>query len=76
MITNNHVVAEAADKDGPIRVIDQAGVEHTAELIGSSGVSDLRVVSPGVYRTTEPMPSGAFSTTIFQRSSIKRTRES
>lgn len=44
VITNNHVVAEAADDDGPIDVIDQAGEHHAATVVGRSAVYDLAVL--------------------------------
>jgi putative serine protease PepD len=44
VITNNHVVAEAAAKDGPIRVIDQEGNRKKAEVVGTSAVYDIAVL--------------------------------
>jgi putative serine protease PepD len=44
VITNNHVVAEAAADDGPIDVIDQKGKHHKATVVGRSPVYDLAVL--------------------------------
>lgn len=43
VITNNHVVAGAADS-GEIEVIDQAGKAHAAEIVGRSPVYDIAVL--------------------------------
>ena len=44
VVTNNHVVADAADNDGPIEVVDQDGNEHDATVVGRSPVYDLAVL--------------------------------
>ncbi|HET7684341.1 MAG TPA: trypsin-like peptidase domain-containing protein [Marmoricola sp.] len=44
VITNNHVVAEAAADDGPIQVIDQDGNEMKASVVGRSAVYDIAVL--------------------------------
>jgi putative serine protease PepD len=44
VITNNHVVAEAAADDGPIWVIDQDGNEMKASVVGRSAVYDIAVL--------------------------------
>ncbi|MCX6396522.1 MAG: trypsin-like peptidase domain-containing protein [Propionibacteriales bacterium] len=44
VITNNHVVAEAASDDGPIDVIDHLGKHHKATVVGRSPVYDLAVL--------------------------------
>ncbi|HET9500945.1 MAG TPA: trypsin-like peptidase domain-containing protein [Marmoricola sp.] len=44
IITNNHVVAEAAADDGPIEVIDQDGNEMKATVVGRSAVYDIAVL--------------------------------
>jgi putative serine protease PepD len=43
VITNNHVVAEAAES-GQIQVIDHAGRSHDAEIVGRSPVYDIAVI--------------------------------
>jgi putative serine protease PepD len=44
VITNNHVVAQAADDDGPIEIIDQNGDEYAAKVVGRSPTYDLAVL--------------------------------
>ncbi len=44
IITNNHVVASAAQDDGPIQVVDLDGNRYDAELVGRSSVYDLAVL--------------------------------
>ena len=43
-ITNNHVVADAAENDGPIEVVDQDGNRYVATLVGRSPTYDLAVL--------------------------------
>ena len=43
-ITNNHVVADAAENDGPIEVVDQDGTVYPATLVGRSPTYDLAVL--------------------------------
>lgn len=44
VVTNNHVVAGAADAGGKIEIVDQNGERHTARLVGRSPVYDLAVL--------------------------------
>ena len=44
IVTNNHVVAEAAADDGPIQIVDLDGNRYDAELVGRSPVYDLAVL--------------------------------
>ncbi|GAA4697534.1 S1C family serine protease [Nocardioides conyzicola] len=44
IITNNHVVADAASDDGPIEVVDQEGNRYDATILGRSPVYDLAVL--------------------------------
>ena len=44
IVTNNHVVASAAEDDGPIEVVDTDGNRYSAELVGRSPVYDLAVL--------------------------------
>lgn len=44
VITNNHVVAEAASDKGSIDVIDHKGKHHKATVVGRSPVYDLAVL--------------------------------
>jgi putative serine protease PepD len=49
VITNNHVVADAAADNGPIQVIDQHGRHLKASVIGRSAVYDIAVLKvPGL----------------------------
>ena len=43
-ITNNHVVADAAENDGPIQVVDQDGNQYDATVVGRSPTYDLAVL--------------------------------
>jgi putative serine protease PepD len=43
-VTNNHVVADAADNDGPIQVVDQDGNRYEAVVVGRSATYDLAVL--------------------------------
>ena len=45
IITNNHVVADAASDNGPIEVIDQRGRHFKAKVVGRSPVYDIAVLS-------------------------------
>ena len=44
VITNNHVVADAAEDDGPIEIVDQDGNRYQATVVGRSPVYDLAVL--------------------------------
>ena len=44
IITNNHVVAQADEENGPIEVIDQAGNHMKASVVGRSTVYDIAVL--------------------------------
>jgi putative serine protease PepD len=56
VITNNHVVAEAADDDGPIEVIDHDGRHMTATVVGRSAVYDIAVLQ---VKGAESLPPAA-----------------
>ena len=43
-ITNNHVVADAVENDGPIEVVDQNGDKYSAKVVGRSPTYDLAVL--------------------------------
>ena len=43
-VTNNHVVADAAENDGPIQVVDQDGNRYEATVVGRSPTYDLAVL--------------------------------
>ena len=44
VVTNNHVVADAADKEGPIEIVDEQGNRYEATVVGRSPVYDLAVL--------------------------------
>ena len=44
VVTNNHVVEDAAGDDGPIEVVDEAGNRYPATVVGRSPVYDLAVL--------------------------------
>jgi putative serine protease PepD len=44
IVTNNHVVADAAENDGPIEIVDQDGNRYDATVVGRSPVYDLAVL--------------------------------
>ena len=44
IVTNNHVVADAAENDGPIEIVDQDGNRYAATVVGRSPVYDLAVL--------------------------------
>lgn len=44
IVTNNHVVASAAEDDGAIKVVDSEGTRHDATVVGRSPVYDLAIL--------------------------------
>ena len=44
IVTNNHVVADAAETDGKIEIVDQDGNRYAATVVGRSPVYDLAVL--------------------------------
>jgi putative serine protease PepD len=59
VVTNNHVVASAAEDDGPIVVIDHEGERHEATVVGRSAVYDLAVLDVEGAEGLEPAALGA-----------------
>ncbi len=59
VVTNNHVVASAAEDDGPIVVIDHEGDRHEATVVGRSAVYDLAVLDVDGAEGLEPAALGA-----------------
>jgi putative serine protease PepD len=59
VVTNNHVVASAAEGDGPILVIGQSGERLEATVVGRSPVYDLAVLSVDGADGLEPAALGA-----------------
>jgi len=59
VVTNNHVVALAADEEGTIIVVDHEGERHDATVVGRSAVYDLAVLSVVDAGALEPAALGA-----------------
>jgi putative serine protease PepD len=59
VITNNHVVADAASDDGPIEVVDQDGNRYDATIVGRSKVYDLAVLHVQEARDLAPAALGS-----------------
>jgi putative serine protease PepD len=58
IITNNHVVEQAAEDDGPIEIVDQDGNRFDAEVVGRSPVYDLAVLYSEPAREMKPAALG------------------
>ncbi len=59
VITNNHVVADAASDHGPIDIVDQDGNRYSAKLVGRSAVYDLAVLYAPEARKLQPAALGS-----------------
>ncbi len=59
VITNNHVVEQAAKSSGPIRILDQNGKVHDAKVVGRSAVYDLAVLHARSLRSLPPAALGS-----------------
>jgi putative serine protease PepD len=59
VITNNHVVAEAAGDNGPIEVIDHDGRHMKATVVGRSTVYDIAVLDVKGADTLPPVAIGS-----------------
>ena len=59
IITNNHVVAEADDDNGPIDVIDQDGNHMKATVVGRSTVYDIAVLDVPKAKGLTPAAVGS-----------------
>jgi len=59
IVTNNHVVADAAKDDGPIWVVDTEGRRTRATVVGRSPVYDLAVISAPDAQGLKPASLGA-----------------
>ncbi len=59
VVTNNHVVASAAQDGGPIKVVDSEGVRHDATVVGRSPVYDLAILLIEDPKGLEPAALGA-----------------
>jgi len=61
VITNNHVVADAAKDAGAIAILDQDGHRYPAKLIGRSAVYDIAVLEIPQVRKIKPAALGSTS---------------
>jgi len=59
IVTNNHVVASAAEGDDNIEIVDQEGNRYRAELVGRSPVYDLAVLFVEEATGFRPVALGA-----------------
>jgi putative serine protease PepD len=59
VITNNHVVADAASDDGSIEIVDQDGNRYKATVVGRSPVYDLAVLFARGATRLKPAALGA-----------------
>ena len=59
VITNNHVVADADEADGPIEIVDQDGNRFPATVVGRSSVYDLAVLYSPKARGLTPAALGS-----------------
>ena len=59
IVTNNHVVASAAQDDGPIIVVDSEGERHEATVVGRSPVYDLAILQVEQVDTLVPAALGS-----------------
>ncbi len=58
VITNNHVVEQAAEDDGPIEIVDQDGNRYEATVVGRSPVYDLAVLYCDEAKEMKPAALG------------------
>jgi putative serine protease PepD len=58
VVTNNHVVEQAADDDGPIEIVDQDGNRYEATVVGRSPVYDLAVLYSEEAKQMKPAALG------------------
>jgi putative serine protease PepD len=59
VITNNHVVEQAAEDDGAIEIVDQEGNRYDATVVGRSPVYDLAVLYSEDAKQLRPASLGA-----------------
>jgi putative serine protease PepD len=58
VVTNNHVVEQAATEDGPIEIVDQDGNRYEATVVGRSPVYDLAVLYSDEAKQMKPAALG------------------
>ena len=61
IITNNHVVAQADQDNGPIEIIDQSGRHFKAAVVGRSTVYDIAVLEAEGAKKLTPAAIGSAS---------------
>jgi len=59
VVTNNHVIENAAKDKGPIKIIDYSGKHYSAEVVGRSSVYDLAVLKVSKAKDLAPLVMGA-----------------
>jgi putative serine protease PepD len=59
VVTNNHVVEQAAEDDGAIEIVDQEGNRYDATVVGRSPVYDLAVLYSEDAKELRPASLGA-----------------
>jgi putative serine protease PepD len=59
IITNNHVVEDAAENEGPIEIVDHEGNRYDATVVGRSPVYDLAVLYAAKATDLRPAALGA-----------------
>jgi putative serine protease PepD len=59
IVTNNHVVEDAAENDGPIEIVDHEGNRYEASVVGRSGTYDLAVLYSADATDLKPAALGA-----------------
>jgi putative serine protease PepD len=59
VITNNHVVEQAAEDDGPIEIVDQDGNRYDATVVGRSPVYDIAVLFAPDAKELRPASLGS-----------------
>ena len=59
IVTNNHVVQDADENDGPIEVVDEDGNRYPATVVGRSSVYDLAVLNVPKAMSLQPAALGS-----------------
>ena len=59
IVTNNHVVQDADENDGPIEVVDEDGNRYPAQVVGRSAVYDLAVLYVPKATSLKPAALGS-----------------
>ena len=59
VITNNHVVAQADEENGPIEIVDHKGTRMKATVVGRSTVYDIAVLKAEQAKSLKPVAIGS-----------------